>query len=127
MSSDRRLSHAIESIRKQLIDTDSFTTTRKGITDIWRQATAFWLAKDWLARDWETDPPADPHKGKVNDLDVIAEIMATQKVRMSKGRLMQLRLALEDNGIDCEPALERLDSMQTPVRLYRKWRTEAAS
>lgn len=111
MSGDRRTAGAVEMICELLADTEAVVLPRRKLTEIWRKADVASLAKAWMA-----DPPV------AEDRDLLAEVMQTQRGRLSKGQAMELQLTLEDVGIHCEPPLGRLSSMSDTVRIYRKWR-----
>ncbi|MFI5688615.1 hypothetical protein [Streptomyces sp. NPDC051636] len=101
------------------MDIDSITTTRGGVTNMYREAHMRCLAEDWMT---EGNAPRNSDRD-VDSQDALSQIMQTRRVRMSRGIAMKLRLALEQVGIHCDPWLERLDSASASVRIYRKWQT----
>ncbi|WP_431993309.1 hypothetical protein [Streptomyces albogriseolus] len=117
MPSDRALTHTRDAIRNRLLDRDSITTTRSGVTDMYREAHTRCLAEDWMT---ESNLPRDS-RGDVTSEEMLVHIMRTRRVRMSRGIAMKLRLMLEEIGIHSDPWLERLDSASASVRIYRKW------
>ncbi|MER6077013.1 hypothetical protein [Streptomyces sp. NPDC001833] len=123
MPSNRALTHTRDAIRNRLLDIDSITMTRRGVTDIYREAHTRCLAEDWLA---ESNLPRDS-RGDVTFDEMLVHVTRTRRVRMSIGIAMKLRLTLEEIGIHCDPWLERLDSASASVRFYRKWQVPEQS
>ncbi|MDT0440151.1 MULTISPECIES: hypothetical protein [Streptomyces] len=109
MPIDPRVPLAVDDIRRRLADTDSISLPRRELTKVWRHADALRLFESW-----KHDPP--------DERDAWAEMMKPLRARLSRGRAMELQLALEEAGIHCDPALGRLTSMTAVVRIYRKWR-----
>ncbi|CAL9495792.1 hypothetical protein [Streptomyces sp. enrichment culture] len=117
MPVDDRVSRFTDLIRGSLADTDSITLTRRDLTKTWRTAEMACLLEEWKA------DPHDPEAvAPLSGEEMMASLMKTQRARLSKGNAMEIQLSLEDAGIHCEPALGRLSSGASIVRIYRKWR-----
>lgn len=117
MPVDDRISRFTDLIRERLADTDSITLTRRDLTKTWRTAEMACLLEGWKAEPHDSEAAA-PLSGE----EMMASLMKTQRTRLSKGNAMEVQLSLEDAGIHCEPALGRLGSGASIVRIYRKSR-----
>ncbi|MEV7359316.1 hypothetical protein [Kitasatospora sp. NPDC091276] len=118
MSVDVRVDHVVEVLRGRLAMNDFVLMTRRDLTNTWRAAGFKRLAQDWTASS--SVERSTPEAGA----DPLAELMTVARTRLSKGHAMELQLALEENGIHCEPALGRLGAGTDIVRIYRKWRVQ---
>ncbi|WP_329230246.1 hypothetical protein OG488_17210 [Streptomyces sp. NBC_01460] len=117
MSVDGRISRFTDLIRERLSDIESITLTRRDLTKTWRA-----VEMACLLEGWKVDPHDSGAAAPLSGEEMMAGLMKTQRTRLSKGNAMEVQLSLEDAGIHCEPALGRLGSGASIVRIYRKWR-----